>query len=395
MQTHLSRFQALDAFLAQHRPLWEPRPFHGEDPWRTQHPELHAWLAARDAAWVRTWEEAAGQAPDAPPLLRGLSDQAQALCELPDCGGAPVEARARWMRGVGGRKQEQILAFSGAVLPHLPGDEVADWCAGKAHLGRTLSLLAAERGRTLRVQSYELQAPLCSEAERVAGILEVPLRAHSVDVLAERPSLSSAASLIALHACGFLTDRAVEEASAQGLPSLFFSPCCHHKRPDKRYTLRSSQARALSRLGVLEEPALRLSTAQQVVGGERVRRVRENKMVYRLAYQMLIPGTFRATPESWVLLPFSDWAARLAEREGHSLPDPLPPGLLERAEALMWRRRALGVVRAPFRRPLELWMTLDRVLWLEELGFQVTLGTFCAPQMSPRNLLVQARRRGV
>ena len=54
--------------------------------------------------------------------------------------------------------------------------------------------------------------------------------------------------------------------------------------------------------------------------------------------------------------------------------------------------RNLELLRGLFRRPLELWLVLDRALYLEEQGFQVTLGTFCATQLSPRNLLLLAER---
>ena len=53
------------------------------------------------------------------------------------------------------------------------------------------------------------------------------------------------------------------------------------------------------------------------------------------------------------------------------------------------------LLRSLFRRPLELWLVLDRALYLQEQGFQVTLGTFCAAQLSPRNLLLLAERETV
>ena len=61
-----------------------------------------------------------------------------------------------------------------------------------------------------------------------------------------------------------------------------------------------------------------------------------------------------------------------------------------------WQRlaqvRNLELVRGLFRRPLELWLLLDRALFLEEQGYQVRLGTFCAHELTPRNLLLLAER---
>ena len=59
-----------------------------------------------------------------------------------------------------------------------------------------------------------------------------------------------------------------------------------------------------------------------------------------------------------------------------------------------WQRlaevRNLELVRGLFRRPLELWLLLDRALLLEEQGYRVRLGTFCPSQLTPRNLLLLA-----
>ena len=52
--------------------------------------------------------------------------------------------------------------------------------------------------------------------------------------------------------------------------------------------------------------------------------------------------------------------------------------------------RNLELVRALFRRPLELWLLLDRCLYLVEQGYSVRLGEFCPTFLSPRNLLILA-----
>ncbi|MNT60344.1 hypothetical protein D3C72_1979200 [compost metagenome] len=54
--------------------------------------------------------------------------------------------------------------------------------------------------------------------------------------------------------------------------------------------------------------------------------------------------------------------------------------------------RNLELVRGLFRRPLEVWLLLDRALYLEEQGYAVRLGTFCDYHLTPRNLLLLAER---
>jgi hypothetical protein len=52
--------------------------------------------------------------------------------------------------------------------------------------------------------------------------------------------------------------------------------------------------------------------------------------------------------------------------------------------------RNLELLRNLFRRPLELWLILDRALYLGERGYDVRVGTFCDSHITPRNLLIIA-----
>jgi hypothetical protein len=88
-------------------------------------------------------------------------------------------------------------------------------------------------------------------------------------------------------------------------------------------------------------------------------------------------------------LPFAAFCERLATRDELSLP---PRYDAAKAEAAGWERarlcRALGVVRCIFRRPVELWLVLDKACFLAENGREVALGTFCARAVTPRNLML-------
>src|SRR3546814_15111250 len=54
--------------------------------------------------------------------------------------------------------------------------------------------------------------------------------------------------------------------------------------------------------------------------------------------------------------------------------------------------RNLELVRGLFRRPLELWLVLDRALFLSQKNYNVRLGTFCKTPLTPRNLMLLAER---
>ncbi|HET8711292.1 MAG TPA: hypothetical protein VFM32_07945, partial [Spongiibacteraceae bacterium] len=65
-----------------------------------------------------------------------------------------------------------------------------------------------------------------------------------------------------------------------------------------------------------------------------------------------------------------------------------------RYEQAGWERlrevAALNLPRLAFRRVLELWLALDRALFLHESGYRVEVGLFCAHVLTPRNILIKA-----
>ena len=54
--------------------------------------------------------------------------------------------------------------------------------------------------------------------------------------------------------------------------------------------------------------------------------------------------------------------------------------------------RNLELLRSLFRRPLEIWLLLDRALYLEEQSYRVQLGEFCDSSLTPRNILLLGER---
>ncbi|MGL4830743.1 MAG: SAM-dependent methyltransferase, partial [Vibrio sp.] len=57
-----------------------------------------------------------------------------------------------------------------------------------------------------------------------------------------------------------------------------------------------------------------------------------------------------------------------------------------------WQMERVSLVQEGFRRLLELWLVLDKALYLQESGYQVSVTEFCERQVTPRNLMVNAWR---
>lgn len=386
----IERQEALGAWLARWRPLWASRPFHGIPvPWEEQEPALAAWLRLRTEEEVERFEDAPATHPQAPALLRTLTAQAEALASLPVL--AVREGPEHPPHGVPGRKWGQVMAFLDLLGPQRR--EAVDWCAGKGHLGRSL---AAGTGAT--VHCVERDPSLCAAGQALADQAGLPVRFWTEDALAlpGPAAVQPGRRLVALHACGDLSTRALELATERGASGLAVAPCCFHRVRAARYAPLAGPD-----LG-LERELLRLPCSEEVVASARLRRLRRREMHLRLLVDHLLrerTGQDRyrnlpSVPDVWLRLSDADFVARVSERDGLAL-DPTPAAVSQAARAAGDRlriSRALAFVRVPFRRPLEVFLALDRARWLVARGWRVRLGSFCERALTPRNLALVAER---
>ena len=387
-----ARFQALDAFLIEHQGLWRPRPFtHHQLPWETEHPELAHWLRQRSLADAESSHNQphALAAPAPFPQLAAQARQLSAVDKLPTQPLAP--ARNRLNVDVPGRKWQQIEAFGAALkFAHAPTHWL-DWCAGKGHLGRRL----LQTGQHLTCLEYD--PALIAAGQALSEHHGLHVTHHLQDVMAE-VSISPEHTPVALHACGDLHVRLLQLASAAGCKQLALAPCCYNRINANRYQALSRAGRASSLQLSIDDLGLPLS--ETVTAGKRVRLQRDTSMARRLGFDHLqrqlrgcdeyLPTP--SLPASWLDKPFADYCRELASLKGLSTGEPEWAAL----EAHGWQRlaevRNLELLRGLFRRPLELWLVLDRALFLAESGYRVAVGSFCDTALTPRNLMVLAER---
>lgn len=387
-----ARFQALDAFLIEHQGLWKPRPFtHLHLPWETEHPDLAQWLRQRslDDAEASHNHPYDLPAPAPFPQLAAQARQLSAVDKLPTQPLAP--ARHRLNVDVPGRKWQQIEAFGAALQFAQTPTHWLDWCAGKGHLGRRL--LQADQALTC----LEYDPALITAGQALSDHHGLLVTHRLQDVMAD-VALAPAHTPVALHACGDLHVRLLKLASAVGCQQLALAPCCYNRITADTYQALSNAGRASTLQLSIDDLGLPLS--ETVTAGKRVRLQRDTSMARRLGFDQLqralrgrdeyLPTP--SLPASWLDKPFTDYCQELANLKG------LSTGEQDWAavEASGWRRltevRNLELVRGLFRRPLELWLVLDRALFLGENGYKVEVGTFCDCALTPRNLMVLAER---
>jgi hypothetical protein len=382
------RFRRLGAVLDAHAGLWRPAPFHVPRPdWCAAHPDYAAHLLSLPDA------ESEALAGDSRALLdlaaRFLPELSElheliALPRLPSGARIADESAARH---VPGHKQAQVESFAAGV-----GEAVApvlEWCAGKGHLGRHLA-----RRWCLPVTSLEWDGKLCAEGERLAADADqVFICADALDGGSAR--LLDRRHAVALHACGDLHLALLRGAVERGAPALDLAPCCYYRIATPDYQpLNTDAVLALSR------DELHLAVTETVTAGTRDRRQRDRAQAWKLAFlewraERGVPRdkTFKPVPAAWVAGGFSAWLVRLAAREGWAAEAEADWSAWE---ARGWRRlaevRRLELARLACRRPLEIWLVLDRALYLARRGYRVRLAEFCARALTPRNVLISARR---
>lgn len=396
--TLLQRFQALDRFLIEHQALWRPRPFvhYPALPWETEHPKLAAWLRAQSLEHA----EAAHNQPyllQAPAPFPQLAAQAHELSQLGELPQSPAQTLPpRFSSDVPGRKWQQIDAFARSLSFIQKPQHWLDWCAGKGHLGRML----AHGGGKLTCLEYNPQ--LVSSGQQLSQKLGIAAQHIEQDVLADDAMMQLQAqhTPVALHACGELHTRLLQLASQAGCQQLAVAPCCYNRISTASYQPLSASAQASMLQLSIDDLGLPLS--ETVTAGARVRRQRDQSMARRLAFDLLqrqLRGVDEylptpSLPPAWLDKPFADYCQDLAALK--QLPTPLAQDW-QQLERSGWQRlaevRNLELLRGLFRRPLELWLLLDRALFLHEQGYTVRLGTFCTTEQSPRNLLLLAERQ--
>lgn len=393
------RFQHLDAWLARHQQLWRVKPFtQHQCAWEGQWPELATWLRSRT---LEQAEQAHNQPHllDAPAPFGELARASLAFSDVPDWSCSSITPFPEPLyRHIPGRKWQQITRFAQVSRSRWqqPTRHWVDWCAGKGHLGR---LLAWQTSRPLLC--LECDAQLNRAGAFLSAPFHLAARHQDADVLSPQTwsYLTGDHSLVALHACGQLHMTALQQAVARGCAQVALAPCCYNRVEGEVYApLSETVNRAELRL---RKDDLGLPMQESITAGQRVRRLRDRSMAWRLAFDLwqreergqdsYLPTPPR--PESAMANGMAAFCGDLAAHHGLTLP---APSSWDELEQRGWQRlaevRNLELLRALFRRPVEIWLLLDRALFMEEAGYRAELGLFCPSELTPRNLLLIAEK---
>ncbi|ODS15257.1 methyltransferase [Pseudoalteromonas tetraodonis] len=387
--TLTEQFTALDSLLMNTRSYWQCTAFDFDClPW----PELHDPLTAL------TDQDVAELDTDQAQLYQFFSPYIPGIEQLSRLASLPVITSSRtdypfWIsNGIKGRKFTQLQDFVGA----LPANDqpILEWCAGKGHLGRMLAFNGAPS-----VHSIELQSHLCEQGQKSAQQQGLAMQFSQADVLTDNTQdfFNPQTHAVALHACGALHQTFMHQASAAKVTQISFSPCCYHLFTENNYQAMSEQAKR-SALNLTHRD-LKLALQETVTAPSRVGKVRKTEVEWRLGFDALRKSV---TGElAYVSVPsvnkaiFSDsfesfckWAA---DKKALKLPKDIDYNkFLFIGQARKKVTERVELVRHVFRRAIEVWLVLDRALYLQQQGYNVSVSTFCEKHLTPRNILILA-----
>ncbi|PMH27829.1 SAM-dependent methyltransferase [Vibrio lentus] len=391
-----SRFTILDSFLLEHQVYWRSEPFHlcqiQQQPWVDVNRPLVDWLNSLSIENIQILKEQ----PQVliKELIRFLPEleTANQNIQFENSLLVGLDLPRGTAEGIPGRKLQQIVSMGEASLEHHHGKEWLEWCSGKGFLGRILSQQSDQK-----VTSFEWQQSLCESGQKIADAQHLDMSFVQGDAFSKDADrvFNSNQHAVALHACGDLHVELVKKSVSHGLPAVTISPCCYHLIRDENYQAMSSVAKnsALT----LSKSDLRIPLQETVTGGERVKRHRQLEMSYRLGFSQLLKGELGV--DEYVPVPsikkselsegfesFCCWASEVKEISLGSDID--FDSYLVQGETLFWEMEKLSLVQQVFRRPLEVWLALDRAIYLQEQGYEASIEEFCERSITPRNLLI-------
>lgn len=403
---HRLCFESLTDLLRDFRAVWTESPFLLDQlSWCERSPELHRDL-------LNLSDEKLEELNDEQGLLAYLTSFIPALAEVRELRIEHLETTdwepsKKATFGVPGRKQAQISGFVSALKASL-GDErpdgIVDWCSGQGYLARQLYYAL-----DCPVHCLEYDTKLCQKGAENHEKLD-PGLAHRVtfrvqDVLCRlhsRPFKESALHT-ALHACGDLHLSMLRQGVEKQIEMIACSPCCYHLIDDQVYKGLSGAAKD-AQLSPTKNH-LRLATAELSTASTAERSLRQRELLWRIAFDLRfreVSGVdrYRPTPsvkKSLLKRRFQDYAVWMTHRiqgppELSTFSQTKESELLELAMKKLQRVKRLEKAQLGFRKALELWLLLDRVLYLEENGYQARLLEFCDKQDSGRNVMIVASR---
>ena len=388
MQDYAKKIKLGSQLLTEHRSLWSFHPFANNIfSWEQDYPDVSSFLRSWTQEEVELFEQCPQEHPNAPQFILDLFYRCREYTSLPNLYDPSFSCPSDTLLNIKERKRQQLVPFLSCI--HEPSTHYIDWCCGKGHLGRLLNTLFSSS-----IVGIENNLHVIEKGRELAtGEQEFIL----CDVLNDSiPALRG--ELVALHSCGSLLTKAMEQIRLQSVQRCFLVSCCYHKISAETYEPMTQCAK--NHPLFLSKNELRLPSTLENHPSPRSKRRRRADMRYRLSIDSILQEigfhtsytSFPPVPDGWKDVSFSEYVALVWEREGFpSIPEINLSEMEQKGGNRLRVIRALSSFRSMFARVLEVWINADRALWLQEMGYDVELGLCMPTGVSPRNIAIRAR----
>lgn len=208
---------------------------------------------------------------------------------------------------------------------------------------------------------------------------------------------------IGLHTCGELANAQLQASAKAGLKSIINFGCCYQLLEDTSAQNISTFAQSMKDAIFMKHFALTLAARAHRKMDEKDFDLKMKVKLYRYSIHIMLHEVYGIKE----LVSLGNSSPKLYDESfGHYATEQLrrinlTPKPIEQIEKfyqdpklqdLIWKMIAAGLIRNALGRVLELYLLLDRTIFLEEQGYQVELMEFFDEATSPRNLGIVATK---
>jgi hypothetical protein len=399
------RLHALTDFLKANAKIWQEEVIHGH-PKSLDHypPEWPEALdrAGEEGAWhfdCRRYDSL-----DLPASLQQWLEKIKELNQIEDLELSPLEQLPSWaFSHVSLKKQHEIERVVAAIAHRKKGiSHIVDLGGGQGHLARILALYYGHTVHSID-RSHEFQELGKKRLAKYphpesAGSLHFH---HGIfgEKFEDKNALFNTKSLsLGLHTCGPLANWHLQKSIENNCPLILNFGCCYSSCDPQKDTLLSSYTREYCALPI-NKYALTLATRGHTQITRRafddkcqVKRYRYGLHLYLLENGLATEfETVGSSPLRHYYAPFSTYALQKFEKLGIEKSAKHERELQlfyddQKTQDLIQRLFLANLIRWQLGRSLELYLLIDRALWVEDLGREAKLYRFFDEELSPRNI---------
>ncbi len=320
-------------------------------------------------------------------FLKELKD----LIQLPNK--VPSLEESQLKPGVTLKKHHEIECVSSFLQNKSPG-RALDFAGGAGHLSHCLTTknkiqcLCLDSDRTLISKGRQVNSPL--------------IEFRQADIIKDRKTLISmihpGSLCLGLHSCGNLSNQVIRYFEESSATMLLNFGCCYHKVSDEYNLSQLSQGDPLP----LSQHALMLATRshtivepKDLIRREKVKRYRYSLHMltqdHQLAPHFITLGNAHPTEYE---LSFAEYANIQFQKVGieHTFCEEFLNQYFEEKSHEVCFYIRLSLIRNLLGRALELYIILDRAIYLQEKKYNVEVFELFKRELSPRNIGIFATK---